>query len=262
MRVRVRDCDLHYEERGAGPAVVWIHGFPLSSRLFDPQLEIRGFRHIVPDLPGFGSSPANASVRSIDDYAAIVFALMDELAVDRAVLAGVSMGGYICFAAARMSPQRLAGLMLIDTKAAADSDEARLNRKKTADGVRANGVGVAVDQMLPKMFASKTYDSNRALVDSTRVMMEGSSREGVIAALGAMASRPDSTPLLGKLRIPSLIVVGDADSIASPDEAKAMGAAIPEARVVTIPEAGHLSNLERPVEVNRAIESFLAEVYR
>jgi pimeloyl-ACP methyl ester carboxylesterase len=172
------------------------------------------------------------------------------------------MGGYICFAAARAAADRLAGLILIDTKAAADSDDARLNRKKTADGVAESGVGVAVDQMLPKMFAPKTYESNRALVDSTRVMMESSSRDGVIAALGAMASRPDSTPSLGAIRIPTLIVVGDADSIASPAEAKGIGSAIPGARVVTIADAGHLSNIEKPVEVNRAIESFLAEVYR
>lgn len=242
---------MNYTDEGGGPPLVWIHGFPLSSRVFQEQRAIAGARHIVPDLPGFGRTPP-APIESIDDYAREVLALLDQLSIERAIFAGLSMGGYICFAIARMALARMDGLILIDTKETADTPEARRGRYETIEKVKEKGVSVVVDSMLPKML---TPAAPAGLVDAVRTMMSGSSPEGVIAALRAMAERPDS-----KLPdVPTLIAVGARDAITPPSDAERMAKALERATLVTIPAAAHLSNMEKPHEFNEAVERFLGE---
>jgi 3-oxoadipate enol-lactonase len=239
-----------YTDEGGGQPIVWIHGFPHSSRVFQRQLSITGVRHIVPDLPGFGRTPP-ASIGSIDDYARAVLALLDRLGIDRAIFAGLSMGGYICFG---IPLSRVEGLILIDTRETADTPEARKGRYETIEKVKVRGVSVVVDSLLPKML---TPAAPPELVDEVRTMMSGSSREGVIAALRAMAERPDSTPILPRINVPVLIAVGDQDSVTPPSDAERMAKAIKKATLVTIRGAAHLSNLEKPQEFNAAVERFL-----
>lgn len=248
---------LNVTDLGQGPPIVWIHGFPLASSMFEHQLAIRRVRHVMPDLPGFGQSRANVGEMSMDDYARVVIDLLDHRGLDTAVLAGFSMGGYICFAAARLAPERLRGLILIDTRETADTEEAKKGRLESIEKVRKEGVAPIVESMLPKMLTSAAPQEMR---DRIREIMMSSSPEGVISALKAMASRPDSSSLLARIPVPTLIVVGEEDSITPPSDAERMAAAIRGSRLVRIRGAAHLSNYEKAEELNAAVEKWLTAV--
>jgi pimeloyl-ACP methyl ester carboxylesterase len=242
---------IHYHDDGKGFPIVWIHGFPLSSAMFERQLTIDHYRHIRPDLRGFGKTKPADGAMTMRDYARDVIDVLDKEKIDRAVIAGFSMGGYVAMQILRDVPQRVAALILIDTRETPDTEEARAGRKKSADDVRANGIKSVVDAMLPKMIVNET------LSDDVRKIMESSTPEGVIAALGAMADRPDSTDTLRNATVPALIFVGDKDPITPPTDAERMGALMSEAELAPIANAAHLANYERPDQVNHIIEAWL-----
>jgi pimeloyl-ACP methyl ester carboxylesterase len=246
---------LNVTDLGEGPAILWIHGFPFASSIFESQLAIRGVRHVMPDLPGFGQSRPSGGALSIDDYARLMLDLLDHRGIDRAVFAGLSMGGYICLAAARLAPERLRGLILIDTRETADTEEARKGRYESIEKVKKEGVAPIVASMLSKMV---TRAAPREVRDRVREIMTSTSPEGAIAALTAMAGRPDSTATLPLIRVPTLILVGEDDTITPPSDAERMTAAIAGARLVRIAGAAHASVFEKPVEANRAVASFVA----
>jgi pimeloyl-ACP methyl ester carboxylesterase len=231
--------------------IVWVHGFPLSSQMFEAQRAIPGATHLTPDLPGFGSTPPEDDL-SVDDYARFV---VDLLPADQAVFAGFSMGGYICLAVARLFPERVNGLVLIDTKETADTEEVRKGRFDSIAKVEQQGIDPIVDSMFPKML---TASAPQALKDRVRGMMMTSSPQGVIAALRAMAGRADSSSLLPSIPVPTLVIVGDQDSITPVADARRMAGAIPNARLVTIADAAHLAPVEQPAAVNAAVAQFLA----
>ena len=231
--------------------ILWIHGFPLSSQMFEAQGAIPGAIHVLPDLPGFGRTQALDDL-TIDDYAHFVMGVLEE---EQAILAGFSMGGYIALAAARLYPERVSGLILLDTKETADSEEARKGRFDSIAKVEERGIEPIVDAMLPKML---TPAAPQELKDRVRAMMMTSSREGVIAALRAMAGRADSSSMLPKITVPALVIVGDQDPITPPADAQRMAGAIPNAKLVTIADAAHLAPVEQPAAVNAAVERFLA----
>ena len=235
--------------------IVWIHGFPLSSEVFAAQRSIEGVRHVMPDLPGFGNAPAESGgepphSKSIDDYARFI---LDQTAGDF-YAAGLSMGGYIALALARLAPERLKGLILLDTRETPDTAEARKGRYDTIEKVREEGVEPVVESMLPKMLTANAPPEMRERV---RQIMSTSSREGVIAALRAMAERPDSSPLLPSINVPVLIIVGEEDSITPPVDAERMANALPKATLVKIPGAAHLANVEKAADVNAAILDYV-----
>jgi 3-oxoadipate enol-lactonase len=231
--------------------IVFVHGFPLSSRIFERQ---KSFDAFAPDLPGFGSAPPPSGEMTMDDYARHVLAAMDAKKIDKAVIAGLSMGGYICFAIARIAPARVSGLILIDTRETPDNAEGKKGRYETIEKVKAKGVSVVVDSMLPKML---TPAAPPALVKETREIMMASSEAGVITALKAMAERPDSTETLRRIKVPTLVVVGDSDTITPPADAQRMAKLAPHATLATIKGAAHLSNMEQPEQFNAAVQSFL-----
>lgn len=239
-------------DEGSGFPIVWIHGFPLSSAVFERQTSIAGFRHIRPDLPGFGRTPPDGTDASMESYAREILAMLDEKKIDRAVIAGLSMGGYIAMQLLRDAPQRVAGLLLIDTRETPDTEEGRAGRLKSVADVEANGIGSVVESMLPKM----TY--SESLQPEVRAIMETSSKEGVIAALKAMASRPDSSHTLRNAHVAALVVVGDRDVITPPSDAERMVATIPKAEMAPLARAGHLSNYEGAQQLNPIITAFLA----
>jgi len=241
-------------DQGGGTAIIWIHGFPLSSRIFHEQLDIMGARHLMPDLSGFGRAPEPSGKTTMDSYAREVLALLDERGIQRAVFAGFSMGGYVLLAAARLAPQRFAGAILIDTREAADTPEIKKGRYETMKKVKEQGVKVVVDAMLPKLLTPKAAPH---LVEEVKTMMLSSSAAGVMAALKAMAERPDSSDLLPRLAVPALVVVGAGDTITPPSDSERMAKLLPRATLVTIPNAAHLSNLEQPAQFNEAIQEFL-----
>jgi 3-oxoadipate enol-lactonase len=249
--------DLHFIDSGGGLPVLWIHGFPLSSEVFRPQQVLESCRHIIPDLRGFGRSPEPQGALSMDHYADDMVAVLDSLRIDRAVVAGLSMGGYIAFALARRARARMSALILIDTRENADTAEARGKRTEMIAAVEREGITAVVRDMLPKLLSPAAPP---AMVREVEAIVQTSSKRGVIAALQAMASRPDCSGLLPTLKMPSLVLVGSADTITPRTDAERMAAALGGATPVVIEGAGHLSNFERPRDFNRAVSAFLRTV--
>ena len=245
---------LHVIETGSGIPILWIHGFPLCSEVFANQLSIPDARHIAPDLPGLCRSEPPKSDMTMTDYAKAVISVLDERKIDRAIFAGLSMGGYVCFAAWRLFPKRISGLILIDTRETADSDDTRRGRYESIANVKQKGVSAVVDAMLPKMLSPAAYHST---VSGVKRIMSASTAEGISAALRGMAEREDASDLLPKISVPSLVIVGENDTITTPADAKRMASRLPDAKLVIIPGAAHLSNVERPAEFNAAVIEFL-----
>lgn len=247
---------LNITDLGEGTPILWIHGFPLASSIYERQLTLPHARHVIPDLPGFGQSPPPEVEISIDDYARLMLDVLDERSIDRAVVAGLSMGGYICFALARIAPERVRGLILIDTRETPDDDAGRKGRFESIDKVRTAGVQPIVDTMLPKML---TAGAPQEVRERVREIMTSASPAGVTTALKAMAERPDSSNILRSIDVPTLIVVGKEDPITPPADASRMAAAMRNATLVEIPDAAHLSNYEQPDAFNAACAQFLAQ---
>ena len=245
---------LHTVDTGAGTPLVWVHAFPTSSAIFAGQTSIPGVRHLVPDLPGFGQSPSAGAEATMDSYARAVLAVLDERGIDQALFAGSSMGGYICLAIARLAKKRMSRLILIDTREGADSPDGRKGRFELIEKVKQQGVSAAADAMLPKLLMK---NAPQPLVDKVRKIIETSTPEGIIAALRAMADRPDSAPLLPTLQMPVLVIAGEHDTITPPSDAERMSRALPNAKLVIIKDAAHLSNVEKPKEFNAAVAAFL-----
>ena len=229
--------------------------------MFEPQAEaLAGFRRLVtPDYPGFGRSPRVPAQPDVRYYAEGVRGLLDRLGLERVVLGGVSLGGYVVFECLRLFPERVSALILANTRPEPDSEEIRENRKKMAR-VADEGVGVLVELQMGRLLARNTLEGNEEVVEKVRAMILESNPNGVVAALGAMRERPDSTPLLGKIEVPTLVIGGEQDGISSPEVMGAMAEKIPASRHVTLPRAGHLSNLEAPEGFNAALKEFLEEL--
>lgn len=254
--------DLPHSDHGprGATAIVLLHGFPLDHRMWRAQkqaLEAAGFRVIVPDLRGAGKAPMGRSAPTVREYAGDVLRLADRAGLRRFVVAGFSLGGYVALEICRQAPERLAGLALVDTRAEPDSEEARAGRMATIDKVKANGMQVVVDAMLPKML---TPAAPPALVDEVRAMMLAQPPAGAVGALAAMASRPDSRPTLPQVRAPTLILVGQDDPITPPEASKAMAAAIPGARYQVVHGAAHLAPMERADEISAALVAWMREI--
>lgn len=251
---------LRYFEAGSGRSAVLLHAFPLSADQWLPQLHRvpPGWRFIAPDLRGFrGVGPAfedaGLAGLTMDDYADDVLALLTHLEIDRAVVCGLSMGGYVAFAMRRRAPGRVAGLVLSNTRAAADSDAAREGRDKMIDLARREGAAGIAREMVPKLLGESSRKQQPDLEDAVRRLILVNSTEGIVTALGAMKTRPDSTPLLEAIACPTLVITGEEDVIIPPAEAEAMQRAIPGSSLVMLPKVGHLSNLEAPGEWGKAL---------
>jgi 3-oxoadipate enol-lactonase len=252
----VNGVELAYRDEGQGQPILLIHAFPLNSAMWEDQIDALAtrLRVIAPDLRGFGATARGSGTSSLDQHADDLVGLLDQLGIDKATIAGLSMGGYISFALTRRHRARIERLILADTRAGADSEEARQGREKNAQLAEAEGAGAIAAQMLPKLLSAGAPAEVR---DAVRKIIEANDRAGLAAALRAMAARPDSTPLLATIDVLTLIVVGSEDALTPPSESRAMHAAIAGSRLVEIPGAGHLSNVEAPDAFSAAVEEFI-----
>jgi 3-oxoadipate enol-lactonase len=262
MEMIVNGVRLNYDDRGAGEAILLMHGFPLDRSMWEAQVEALAsdYRVITPDLRGFGASAfgdANPRSLSLDLYAADMAAMLDALHIDRVTLGGFSMGGYAAFPFLRAAAPRVARLLLIDTKATPDTPEARENRFALMERVARDGAKAAAAATMPRMFATTEAEAPE-LWARTRAIMEGASTPGTIGALHALATRPDSTPDLAAIDIPTLVIVGADDVLTPPNEAHTMHGLIRHSEIAQIPHCGHLSPMEQPAAVNDAIRAFLS----
>jgi 3-oxoadipate enol-lactonase len=255
---------LAYIDRGQGPTVLLVHGFPLDHTMWDPQIEALAerYRVIAPDLRGFGQSPLGTGDASqgvtMEQYADDLAELLDALKIaGPIVLAGLSMGGYIAWQFVRKYPGRLRALVLLDTRAAADSEEARAGRLKMAENVAEWGSARVAEMMGPRLFSERAFQQRPEIIAAVRRVVENTSPAAIAAAQRGMAARPDVTNLLPTIRVPTLVMVGDRDVISPPAEMQAIAAAIPHAQFVVIPHAGHMTTLENPAAANQALARFL-----
>jgi 3-oxoadipate enol-lactonase len=251
--LRIGDASLSYRDVGQGSdVVVLLHAFPLHSGMWEPQLAALGgrFRVIAPDWRGLGGSVPAPGASTMELLAGDVVALLDALGVRRAGVAGLSMGGYVAFELYRRAPERIRALALCDTKATADTVEASSNRELFAQNALSNGIAWVADEVLPKLLKP---GPDPTLREQVRSLISSSSPEGVAAAQRGMAIRPDSVATLASITCPTLVVVGEQDQLTGLDDAQAMADGIRGARRITIPHAGHLSNLENPAAFDAAL---------
>lgn len=251
---------IFYNDEGQGEPLLLIHGFPFSSDMWEPQRAalMHRFRVITPDLRGMGKSDVPTSGYSMDAYADDLIALLDHLGIGQAVVGGLSMGGYIAFALLRRAPDRVKGLILIDTKATADDEAGLAKRRSMIEQVREEGSRAAADTS--KMFTERTHQERPELVEYLQRIMLANPADGIVGAVRAMIDRPDSTALLRDLAIPVLIIVGSDDPLTPPSTAEAMHGALPNADLVVIDGASHVSNLEHPEAVNKAILDWASRI--
>ncbi|QMU79136.1 alpha/beta fold hydrolase [Streptacidiphilus sp. PB12-B1b] len=259
---------LAVRESGSGTPLVLLHAFPLSSRMWQAQLDDlpgrdgSGARVLAVDLRGFGGTDLGPDRPSLDLLADDLALLLDRAGIDRAVVGGLSLGGYTAMALARRHPHRLAGLLLADTKAAADTEQQRANRERIAAAVLArDSVRLLVDEQLPSpLLGAGAAERDPGLVERVRAMIEEAAPASVAWMQRAMAARPDSLAALARLEVPAAVVVGELDAITPPADAEAMAAALPDAVLTVIPQAGHLSALEAPDAFNAAVRALLRRV--
>ena len=259
LRLTVNGVSLAVEVRGEGPPILFVHGYPLDRTLWQHQLgALTGFRRIAPDLRGLGLSDAPDLGYSMATYADDLAALLDALHADRVVICGLSMGGYIALEFARRYRSRLRGLILMSTRAEADSAEVRKAREAAMQVARERGASAIATQMVTKLFAPGAAESMPQTVERVRQMMEAAPVKGITGALGAMRDRPDSTPTLTELEgLPCLVVVGEQDQVIPPAVGRAMAGAIPGATLSVIPGSGHLPPVEQPIATTRVLTEFL-----
>lgn len=244
--------------------LILIHGFPLSADMWLPQMARvpQGWRFVAPDIRGFrGAGPSYQDAfldgATMDDYAQDVLDLMDHIDAERAAICGLSMGGYVAMALAAKAPKRVSHLILADTRMTPDSDEARAGRDKMRAAVEAEGPSAAANAMMLNLLGATSKREQPDLEDALRRLIEANRIEAIVGALGALKSRPDRSASLATFQGPTLVICGEEDALTKPVESEAMAAIIPNAQLVLIPKAGHMSNLEQPAAFNEALAAFL-----
>jgi len=250
--------ELAYDDAGIGMPLMMIHGWPHDRTLWAGQLGglSAHARCIAPDLRGFGGSSV-LEPYSIDQYADDVIAFLDVLDIERAVVCGLSMGGYVAFSLLRRYRSRVRALVLADTRATADTETVRENRMRLIALIEEHGIEALAARQLRPTLGRSTFEHQPLLVEAVRRMMASAPPAGAIGALRAMAARPDSTDLLATVDVPTLVVGGAEDTFTPPDELHALAAAIPRCRIELLDRCGHVCPIERPAAFNHVVSEFL-----
>ncbi len=255
-------------DQGEGPAVLLVHGFPLDRSMWDAQAEAlvaAGCRVIAPDLRGYGQSDlgqvGEPPVATMERYADDLAEMLDALKVSGPVVfVGFSMGGYIAWQFLHRHADRLGALVLCDTRAEDDSPDVRKMRHKMANHVLEWGADRVAEAMIPKLFASGTLESDHPMVAHTRAVISATDPRSIAAAQRGMGARPDVTVELPTIARPTLVIVGEEDALSPVDEMRGMAESIPDAKLVVIPAAGHLSPVEQPELVSTALKDFVGSL--
>jgi 3-oxoadipate enol-lactonase len=264
MKATINGSEVYYEDVGnpAALTVVLIHGFPFSHEMWQPQLRILGsrFRVIAYDIRGHGQTSAGDGQYTFEFFVDDLIALLDHLKIEKAVLCGLSMGGYIALRAVQRNPERILGLILADTQAKADSNETKLRRGASIKAVKANGVKAYAESFLKTVFAAQSFETKTDAIDLIKKVIESNSTLGICGALLAMATRTDTTEALPSIRVPTMILVGEHDVLTPVSASEEMHQKIPNSEIHVIKNAAHMSNLENTQAFNDHILSFLARL--
>lgn len=243
------------------PPVVFLHAFPLDGRMWREQVACLAPRTqvLTPNVRGFGGAigASDCPQWSVGCFAYDLLCLIDKQNFDRVILAGCSMGGYIAFEFWRRYPARVAGLILCDTRAEADTEEIRARRQAQIERIRREGTGFLADFVEQNLVSPKTRERNPNLVKEIVGWAREAKPESVVGVLEALANRPDSTETLPTINVPVLLVFGEDDTVTPKECGVRMLARLPQATMEVVPDAGHLAPLENPQVVNSAINDFL-----
>jgi len=263
MYLRLPGFSMFYEVIGHGIPLLLIHAFPLNRFMWETQKSILSdeAQLIIPDMRGFGKSDYQTGAYQMEVLADDCMGLLEAVVGDQpAVIGGLSMGGYVTLSFYRKYPHKVAGLILAGTRASADTPDGKLNRELAVKKTQEMGVEALVSGMLPKMMAPKTYTTNPELVLEVEQIMMSASVEGVMGALLGMKDRVDSMDLLANIDVPTIIMHGNDDQLIPIQAAEDMHNAIQNSRLLIIPEAGHLLNLEQPQVFNQTVREFLRSI--
>ncbi|MGW9596641.1 alpha/beta fold hydrolase [Streptomyces chartreusis] len=252
-----------YEDQGNGDPLVLIHGHPFDRSMWEPQINHfsqAGWRVIAPDLRGYGESTVVPGKTTLETFVRDIVGLLDSLGIDRFVLGGLSMGGQIVMEFYRLFPDRIRGLLLADTFAAAETDAGKTARYEMAERLLREGMRGYAEEVLPKMVAPYNIKALPDVAQHVLLMMSSTSPEGAAAALRGRAERPDYIEMLSHVAVPTLVVVGVDDEFTPVSDARLIHERVSVATLAVIHEAAHMPNLERVTEFNTALEKFLASV--
>jgi pimeloyl-ACP methyl ester carboxylesterase len=242
------------------PVLVLVHAYPMGAAMWRPQMDAApDWRIVAPEMPGFGGR-ALLPERSMDAYARDLLSTLDGMGIERAVFCGLSMGGYAIFGVLRQAPQRVAGLILADTRTSIDDAQRRAARLRSIELVRRSGPPAIADEMLPSILGATTHARRPDVAAQVRALIESQPAETIAAALEAMMNRPDSADVLSRVTVPTAIIVGEEDTVTPLSDAEHMHRLVRGSALVTIREAGHMANLEAPDAFNHAMRTFLAGV--
>jgi 3-oxoadipate enol-lactonase len=239
--------------------IVLIHGFPFSHEMWDPQIEAfaKWFRVVAYDLRGHGKSGVGDGQYLLEFFVDDLIGLLDHLRIENAILCGLSMGGYIAVRLIERNPERVAGLILADTQAKADSNETKLRRAAAIKSVKANGVAAYAESFVKSVLAPQSFGAKNDVVEKITRIIKSNSVQGICGALLALATRTDTTEALSRIKAPTLILVGEHDTLTPPSASKEIHSKIPHSKYHLIANAAHMSNLENPDEFNRLVLDFL-----
>jgi len=240
--------------------LVLIHAFPMGTGMWKTQVAAVGDRQVlVPPLPGFDRHPRVAEL-TMDAYARDVLASLDRAGIERAVFCGLSLCGYVLFGILRQALDRVGALVLADTRTSVDTPERLAARVRSIETVRQRGPSAIADEMIPGLLGPTTHATKPQVGTEIRRLIELQTADAIADGLHAMMSRPDSAPVLAKVHVPTLVIVGNDDGITPVSDAQAMHRAVPGSRLVVMSHAGHMSNMEAPAEFNGALLEFLADL--
>jgi pimeloyl-ACP methyl ester carboxylesterase len=264
VKVRSGGVSINVERAGkaGGPPVVLLHAFPLSHRMWEPQIAALSERHqvIAYDHRGFGASDAGDGQTTMETLVDDLFAVLDDLGLDRVIACGLSMGGYVLLRALERAPDRFRAVVLADTRSTADDDAGRLGRANSIRDVKANGVPAFAEAFSAKLVGPTTLAQKSDVRARVADLIHANGQLGICGGLLALGLRTDTTAALAKLQVPALIVVGEEDALTPLAHSRQMNERAPGSRIVVISKAGHLSNLEDPDAFNRALLDFLSGV--
>jgi 3-oxoadipate enol-lactonase len=261
MKADINGSVLAYGDRGNGLPLVLIHGFPLCRKMWRPQAEAlskAGCRVITPDLRGFGESGPTAGTVSMAGYADDTVGLMDHLGIDKAVVGGMSMGGYVLLNLLERYPDRVAAPIFITTRAGGDDDTGKARRTALAEACRDQGILPVAEAFRNLLFAPATLATNPALMEEVFGWVRSTNPLGAAGALVAMRDRKDCTALLGSIRHPALVICADQDQASPLENARIIAEGLPNAELHILHGGGHMVNLEQPERFNKTIVEFLA----
>jgi 3-oxoadipate enol-lactonase len=263
IKITVNNITVSYTDEGADnlPVIIFIHGFPFNKEMWDKQVEVlkENFRVIAYDVRGHGNSWSGTDDFTIELFVKDLLSLMDALEIEKTVLCGLSMGGYVALKAMENHPNRFNALVLCDTSCKADSPEAKKKRMKAIESIRENGIEKFADDSLKNFFAHESFITKRNVIAEVREKMINTTEKSVIKTLLALSKRKETCTTLLKIKVPVLILVGKEDKITPPEAAQFMNENINGSVMSVIENAGHLSNLESPDQFNEQLKKFLGE---